>query len=86
MIFELEIKRSDAHYEWVLVRFPDKIGEGATHDLASALLEPVRQRLVQASDRLSVTVGSIGVGIYGVSEIGDAPEDIAGDIVAILES
>ncbi len=87
MIYELEIKKhADALYEWMLVRFPDKIGDGSGTDLSSVLLAPVRGRLVQANDRLSVVIDGIAVGIYAASVIDDDAAQVARDVVAILRS
>ena len=85
LIYELEIKKHpDGLYEWMLVRLPDKISEGWSASLTAVLLSPIRRRLIQASDRLAVTVDGLAVGIYPASVIDDDADRVTSDIVAIL--
>ncbi len=87
MIYELEIKKHpDGLYEWMLVRFPDKINEGWSASLTAVLLSPIRRRLIQGSDRLAITVDGLAVGIYPASVIDDDADRVTSDIVSILRS
>ena len=87
MIYELDInKRSDVVYQWTLVRFPAKVGEGSETDVSAALLAPVRGGLVRPGDRLAVTLNGVAVGIYSAPVLPDEASRVSREIAAIATS
>ena len=87
VIYELEVKkRSDIDYEWTLVRFPHKVGEGSGADVSAVLLAPFRAGLARPGDRLAVTLNGVAVGIYSAPVLPDEASQVSRDIAAIATS